>query len=51
MRQTLKSALPDALLVAGGASVSFGAWLAWSPSGYIVGGILAIIAGLKLAAA
>ena len=47
--KTLKAALPDALLLAGAAGVSYGAWLAWSPAGYIVAGVLAIMVGLRLA--
>lgn len=49
MRKVLKALLPDALLVVGAASIAFGAWLAYPPAGYFVGGALAIIAGLKLA--
>lgn len=47
----LKKLLPDALLVAGAASVSFGAWLAYAPLGYVVAGVLAIVAGFKIASA
>lgn len=49
--KALKSLLPDLLIVAGAAGVSYGAWLAWSPSGFIVGGALTLIAGLKISAA
>jgi hypothetical protein len=45
----MKKILPDALLIAGTAAVSYGAWLAWNPLGYIVAGALVIVAGLKLA--
>lgn len=45
----LKAAIPDLLLIAGAAAVSYGAWLAWQPAGYIVGGALILIAGLQLA--
>ncbi|MCX7177711.1 MAG: hypothetical protein NTX56_02750 [Proteobacteria bacterium] len=41
--------LPDLLIVAGAASVAFGAWLAWSPAGYLVGGVLLLVGGLQLA--
>lgn len=51
MLQILKAAIPDLFLIAGSAGVSYGAWLAWSPAGYIVGGALVIIAGLQLARA
>lgn len=48
--QKILALLPDALLVAGAAGVSYGAWLAYAPAGFIVAGALAIIAGLKLPA-
>lgn len=51
MRQALKTYLPDALLLAGAAGVSYGCWLAWQPAGYIVGGALVLVAGLQLARA
>jgi hypothetical protein len=51
MRKLLNKFLPDALLVVGAAGVSYGAWLAYEPAGYVVAGALAIVAGLKLAAA
>lgn len=47
----LKQLLPDVLLVSGAASVSFGAWLAYAPAGWIIGGVLAIVAGIKTASA
>ena len=47
----MKKYLPDALLIAGAASVSFGAWMAWPPAGFIIAGVLAIVAALKLAGA
>jgi len=45
----IKSWLPDALLVAGAMTLSYGAYLAYPPAGYIVAGALGIIAGLKIA--
>ena len=51
MRKLLNKFLPDVLLVAGAAVVSYGAWLAYEPAGYVVAGALAIVAGLKIAAA
>lgn len=51
MRQYLIKLLPDALLIAGAAAVSYGAWLAWAPAGFIVGGALLLVAGLNLARA
>lgn len=44
----MKKILPDVLLIAGAAGVSYGAWLAWTPLGFIVAGTLAIVMGLKL---
>lgn len=44
----MKKLLPDALLIAGAAGASYGAWLAWPPLGFIVAGVLAIVMGLKL---
>lgn len=43
--------IPDVLLVAGAGSVSYGAWLAWEPAGFLVAGLLALVAGVKLARA
>lgn len=43
--------VPDLLLVIGSASISFGAWLVFPPAGYIVGGFLILVAGVKLASA
>lgn len=45
----MKKLLPDVMLLSGAAGVSFGAWLAWHPLGFIVAGVLAIVAGLKMA--
>lgn len=45
----MKKYLPDTLLIVGFASVSFGSWLIYMPAGYLVAGVLAIVAGLKLA--
>ena len=45
----MKKLLPDVLLLSGAAGVSYGAWLAWSPAGFVVAGTLLIVAGLKLA--
>lgn len=49
--KNLKALVPDVLLIGGAAAIAYGAWLAWSPAGFIVGGVLAIAAALKLAAA
>ena len=47
----MKKIIPDLLLVAGAASLAYGAWLAWAPAGFIVAGALAIVAGLQTARA
>ena len=47
----LKKLIPDVLLILGAASVAYGSWLAYPPAGYVVGGALAIVTALKLAAA
>lgn len=36
---------PDALLIAGAGGVAYGAWLVYEPSGFIVGGLLVMVAG------
>lgn len=48
MRNLLQKLVPDVLLVAGAASVSYGAWLAYPPAGFVVGGALTILTGMKL---
>jgi len=44
--QKLLTALPDALIVAGAATVSYGAWLLHPAAGFIVGGLLAVGGGI-----
>ena len=44
----LSSTLPDVLLVAGTAAVSYGAWQVYPPAGYIVAGLFALVAGVLL---
>lgn len=41
--------LPDVLLIAGAAAVSYGAWSAWPPAGFMAGGFLLLVAGFKTA--
>jgi len=36
---------PDALMIAGGAGVSYGAWMVYPAAGFVVGGLLTILAG------
>lgn len=47
----MKQVLPDILLLMGAASLSYGAWLAWPPAGYLVAGALLLVTGLKMARA
>lgn len=47
----MKKILPDALLILGAGSLSYGAWSAWPPAGYLVAGALLLVAGLNLARA
>ena len=47
----MKTYLPDLMLISGAVSISFGAWLAWPPAGYLVAGVLLIFAGLEVARA
>lgn len=37
---------PDALMVAGGAAIAYGAGLVYPPAGWIAGGMLLIVAGV-----
>lgn len=50
-RDRTKALAPDVLLIAGAGSLSYGAWLAYPPAGFIIAGLLAIFAGLKIATA
>ncbi len=43
--------LPDGLMVVGAAAMSYGAWLVYSPAGFIVVGAFAIVAGIQVARA
>jgi hypothetical protein len=36
---------PDALMVSGGAMLSYGVWMAWEPGGFMVGGLLILAVG------
>jgi hypothetical protein len=37
--------IPDALMVAGAASISVGAGMVYTPAGFIVGGVFLLLAG------
>jgi hypothetical protein len=45
VKALIKSLLPDALIVAGVAALSFGAWLLHPAAGFITGGLLAVLFG------
>lgn len=47
--QTAASIVPETLAGAGCVAISYGAHLVYSPAGWIVGGILAIVAGVVMA--
>lgn len=47
--KSILSAVPDALILAGSASVSYGAWAIYPPAGWIVCGVFALAAGIVLA--
>lgn len=40
---------PDAMILSGVASVSYGAWLVYEPAGFIAGGILSLVGGILVA--
>lgn len=46
---TVAGWLPDILIIAGVAAISFGAWMVYEPAGFIVGGLLALAGGVLLA--
>ncbi len=43
--------LPDGLMVGGASALAYGAWLVYAPAGFIVAGVLAIVAGCMVAKA
>lgn len=43
------SGFPDFLMAAGAAAITLGAWQVYQPAGWLVGGALALVAGVKLA--
>ena len=42
----MKKHIPDALLIAGAGLISFGAWLVYQPAGFMVGGLMVLVAGV-----
>lgn len=49
MKKLIVSLLPDVLMVAGAAVISYGAWLIYPPAGFLVGGGFALVAGILAA--
>lgn len=49
MLAAVAGAVPDALMMAGAGGLSYGAWLVYEPAGWMVGGGLVLVAGLKMA--
>jgi len=47
----MKKMLPDALLLLGAGSLTYGSWMAWPPAGYLVAGVMLLAAGIQLARA
>lgn len=45
----LASLVPDLLMVGGAVAISFGAWMMYAPAGYVVGGLLSLVAGVIMA--
>jgi hypothetical protein len=41
--------IPDVFLIAGAGAISYGAWLIYEPAGFVVAGLLALIAGVRMA--
>lgn len=48
VRAALVRVAPDSLLVGGAVAISWGAWMIYPPSGFIVGGLLSISGGVLL---
>lgn len=49
MKKHIVEHIPDALLVAGAAMLSYGAWLVYAPAGFLVGGSLMLGGGYLIA--
>lgn len=49
MLAAVASVVPDGLMMAGAGALSYGAWLIYQPAGWLVGGALVLVAGVKLA--
>ena len=49
IRKLATGAVPDLLMVTGAVGISYGAWLIYAPSGFIVSGVLSITFGVMAA--
>lgn len=49
MKKLLPDALPDVLMICGAATLSYGASLVYLPAGFVVAGLLLLIAGVLTA--
>lgn len=47
----IKDMIPDALMIVGASALAYGAGLAYVPAGFVVGGLLLLVAGVVLARA
>lgn len=45
----LRAALPELLIPAGAAAISYGAWCIYPPAGWITGGALVLLVGIAAA--
>lgn len=45
----LRAWLPDVLMASGAGALSYGAWLAYPPAGFIAGGLLLVVGGVMAA--
>lgn len=46
MKKIVTSIVPDTLMIAGAAGLSYGAWLIYEPAGFLVAGLLVLVAGI-----
>lgn len=44
----LVGVIADAMVLGGAAGLSYGAWLAWPPAGFMVAGVASLALGLAL---
>jgi hypothetical protein len=49
VRAAAAASLPDALMAAGAAAISGGAWMVYQPAGWIAAGAFSLVAGVLMA--